>query len=52
MHPLHSLANALTDRRQARRTRHILNDILADPQMAKDIGLPHQPKLLSKPTLW
>ena len=52
MHPLHALANALSDRRQARRTRRSLKDVLADPQLAKDIELPHQPKLHSKPTLW
>ena len=48
MHPLHALANALSEKRLARKTRHALKDVLSDPHLARDIGLPHRPRLLGR----
>lgn len=51
MHPLHALTQALTEKRAARKTRHALKDVLRDPHLAKDIGLPHRPRLLGRDNL-
>ncbi|MEO9826536.1 MAG: hypothetical protein ABJF50_19210 [Paracoccaceae bacterium] len=48
MHPLHALANALSEKRKARKTHHALKDVLSDPHLARDIGLPHRPRLLGR----
>ncbi len=48
MHPIHALANALSKKHQARKTNRALKDVLSDPHLAKDIGLPHRPRLLGR----
>lgn len=48
MHAIHALATALTERRNAKKTRHALRDVLTDPHLARDIGLPHRPRLLGR----
>lgn len=48
MHPLHALANALSNKRKARQTHNALKDVLSDPHLARDIGLPHRPRLLGR----
>lgn len=52
MHPIRDLALALDGRRRARRTRHALKDVLADPHLAKDLGMPHRARTLRKYSLW
>ncbi|NNE89898.1 MAG: hypothetical protein HKN27_17660 [Silicimonas sp.] len=52
MHPLKDFADALDERRRLRKTRHALKDVLADPHLAKDIGLPHRARTLRKYSLW
>lgn len=52
MHTIKNLATAFDGRRGARRSRHALKDVLADPHLAKDLGLPHRARTLRKYSLW
>ena len=51
-HPLFDLADALDRYRKRRRGQEALNDALADPHRARDVGLPHRPRHLTELRKW
>lgn len=51
-HPLIDLARHLDRRRERHRQRTALHDALADPHLARDLGLPPRVRPLAKSGLW
>jgi hypothetical protein len=51
-HPLRSLAYRLARHGARGRTRHAIEQVQADPHLARDIGLPYRPRRERRITLW
>lgn len=51
-HPLHTLARRLEKTTAERRAKRALNEALADPHLACDVGLPYQPRPIPRIDRW
>ena len=51
-HPLHALAERLGRHAERGRTRHAIEQVQADPHLARDIGLPYRRRPKRQVTLW
>ncbi len=50
--PLFSLADRIVERRTQLRSRRALKEVLSDPHLARDLGLPYQPREPRRPEQW
>ncbi|MDA9865412.1 hypothetical protein N9C96_01920 [bacterium] len=51
-HPLHTLAGKLEKLTAERKSRHAMHAAIADPHLARDVGLPHKPRHIPRVDRW